>query len=137
MATTKQTQLIQVARAAAGLNEQAYRVLLHNVAGVASAKQLSNVAVEDVMSVLEGLGFQDRVHGEGYWSRKVAERGQYANARMVHKLTELAAGSRYPLPAMCLRHSVERTDQPDRLTPREAWMLIEAYKKMNEREQGG
>ena len=64
----------------------------------------------------------------------MVDRGRYANARMVHKLTEQAAASRYPLAAMCLRHSLDRTDRPDRLTPREAWKLIEAYKAIEQRE---
>ena len=134
MATTDQVRLVQIARTSVKLNEQAYRVLLANVAGVESTRHLTNTAVEDVMSVLEGLGFEDRVHGPGYWGQKVVDRGRYANARMVHRLTELAAASRYPLAAMCLRFSAERTDRADRLTPREAWLLIEMYKASNQRE---
>ena len=54
---------------------------------------------------------------------------------MVYKLRELAGQvDRYPLAAMCRRHSDGRTDDPAKLTPREAWKLIEAYKAIGARE---
>ncbi len=134
MASNAQIRLVQTARRRAELSNNAYRTVLLSVAGVASSKLLNNTTFEDVMSILEDQGFEDTKHGPGYWGRKVVEHGQYANARMVHKINELAAQvERYPLAAMCRRMSIERTDEPTRLYPREAWNLIEALKKIGER----
>ncbi len=137
MATPDQIKLVRIAQRDRKLTDPAYRVMLLNVAGVRSTTELTNEGVEDVMDVLEGLGFADRVHGAGYWGGKVAARGRFANARMVHKIRSLAESvDRYPLAAMCHNQSDGRVDAPELLTPREAWRLIEAYKAIGAREAG-
>jgi hypothetical protein len=110
-----------------------YRMLLANVAGVASTTQLNNTQVEDVMDVLESLGFVDRDNGAGYWAGKVQRRGQAVNERMLRKIEAMAAETKYPLPALVRRMTNKRTDRAEQLLPREAWQMIEALKAIIER----
>jgi hypothetical protein len=134
MPTAKQIQLIRIAQKDRKLNDAAYRVLLANVAGVKSTKDLDNRSIEDVMDVLEGMGFVDSHNGEGYWGNKVQRRGEVANERMLRKIEAMAAETKYPVGAMVHRMTNHRTDRPEQLYPREAWMLIEAYKSIIERD---
>lgn len=136
MPTPDQIRTLQIARRKVGLGEAHYRLLLHNVAGVASCKDLDNASFEDVMAVLESFGVQlnERLPN-GYWQRKVDQRGTGAGERMVRKIIELQKQQdRYPLAAICLRHSDGRTDQADKLLPREAWNVIEMLKAVAGRE---
>ena len=133
MPTALQIKLIHVAAKQVRLNERQYRLLLGNVGGVESSKHLDNSGVEDVMAVLEDLGFRGR-DGETYWRDKVARRGIFGNERMVRKVHALAGESRYQLPALCLRFSHHRTAMVDELDPREMWELIEMLKASNVRE---
>jgi hypothetical protein len=161
MLQPKQLQLIHTAARQIGLIEPGgggdarYRLLLQNVAGVESAKDLNNVTFEDVMAVLEDLGFSmarqrhiDRggfmgISGAAgpavstYWREKVAARGSRANERLVHKIRELAATSRYPLSNLCMKFSNRRTEHPEKLKPREAFELIEMLKAAATREASG
>src|SRR4051812_11818394 len=108
MPTTEQFCLIHVAARQVGLvdasGDARYRMLLQNVAGVASAKLLTQTSFEDVMAVMEDMGFSrerqqhiDRaaISGGGgstaraqstYWRDKVRARGCNANERLVHKI---------------------------------------------------
>jgi membrane peptidoglycan carboxypeptidase len=162
MLQPRQLQLLHIAARQVGLIEPGaggdarWRLLLENVAGVTSAKDLDNVTFEDVMAVLEDFGFSnarqrhiDRGgfmgmsgsagHAQStYWRDKVAARGRQANARFVHKIRELAAKCpRYPLANLCMKFSNRRTEHPDKLTPREAWELIEMLKAAVVREASG
>jgi hypothetical protein len=109
MPTRPQIIAIQKARRQLQLNEAQYRTLLWNTAGVESSKDLDNAGVEDVMAVLEDLGFDSHPGGKTYWRDKVARRGSRANERVVHKINELAAQSRYDLAALCERFSQGRS----------------------------
>jgi hypothetical protein len=53
---------------------------------------------------------------------------------MAFKIRELAKVQRYDLAAQCLKFSGGRTDQPEKLAPREAWKLIEMFKAAASRE---
>lgn len=127
-----QIRLIAIARNAARvdgqpLNDGQYRTLLRTVAGVSSSKELDNRGLEAVMAVFEELGFVDRVHGVGYW-------GRASGRRLIHYVKRLAGDSRYNLAALVLKFSGGRTDNPDKLLPREAWKLVEMLKASNARE---
>jgi hypothetical protein len=138
MLERKQLGMIHVAAKKAGLDDPAYRLVLANVAGVESAKDLSQGGFEDVMAVLEDL------HGEGtYWRATVAARGRFANRRLVRKIEELhgeyvraaeRAGvdpaERYKLPGLVAGACGERTRDPARLAPYQAYNLIEQLKKI-------
>jgi phage gp16-like protein len=134
MPTKAQIQIVQIARRQVQLNEPQYRMLLANVAGVQSTKDLTNEDVERVMDVMEGMGFEDSKHGAGYWGRKAARIGFAANDRMIRKIETMAAETKYPLAALVHRFSSKRTDQVQQLLPREAWQLIEALKAIIARE---
>ena len=139
--TPLQLRTIHVAARQVGLidgtDDERYRLLLRNTAGVASAKQLDQRGFEDVMAVMEDLGYAPPgvAMGESfYWRNKVKSRGQRANARQIHLIDQLVGEqNKYPLGALLRRHSNGRTDQVKDLHPREAWNLIEALKAMKKR----
>lgn len=135
MMSAKQLQLIHVAYRKAGLNDAQYRTVLRSVAGVETAKRLTQIDFENVMAVLEDSGFEDAQHGTGYWRGKVEARGSMCGERMARKIAELAAEQRYALPALCHRFSDGRTEHVDKLRPREALRLIEMLKAVIEREK--
>src|SRR4051812_16093359 len=95
------------------LTEQSYRMLLKNVGNVDSSTDLDNAGVEDVMAVMEDLGFDSHPKGPTYWRDKVATRGTRSGERMEHKIRELhAAGAqlvRYSIEALCRQFSGQRT----------------------------
>lgn len=132
MPTPAQLRLVHVAARKAGLNDAQYRTLLSNAGGVQSSRDLTQAGFEDVMAVLEDLGFADD-KGATYWRDQVEARGQRGTARMVHKIRELATRSVYPLERLVERHSDGRTRDVEQLTPREAWRLIEMLKGSNQR----
>jgi hypothetical protein len=134
-ATKKQLALLHIAYKRAGLNEQQYRNVLRNAAGVESGRQLSNLDFENVMAVIEDSGFRDERFAADYWRAKVAARGYLCGERMAHKIGELAPRQRYPLAALFGKFSDGRTEELAKLRPREAWNLIEMLKAVVEREE--
>ncbi len=137
MPTPSQLRTIHSGARRVGLTDPAYRVLLRNVGGVESSKDLDNPGIEDVMAVLEDLGFTGHPGGDHYWRDKVRTRGSECGARMARKIRELAAGGRYALEAMVERFSDGRTAVPEKLHPREGWKLIEGLKAIQQREEAG
>src|SRR4051794_38249656 len=96
--TPKQHQLLRTAAfKALKLNELQYRTILRNTAGVESSKDLTNQSFENVMAVLEDMGFVYFGHGSNYWRDKVAARGSQAGERQVDYINRLIANSPYPL----------------------------------------
>jgi len=79
-----------------------YRMMLRSVGGVESAIELDNRGVEDVMAVLEDMGFDDHPSGRRYWRTKIERRGSCCCERMAHKIHALAKepGQRYELGAL-------------------------------------
>jgi hypothetical protein len=130
--TPRQLKLLHLAaRQVFGPEDDArYRLLLKNVAGVKSSKDLTNDQFDEVMSVLEACGFQDKIHGSNYWQSRSQK-----PTRLIHKCRELAAQvHRYPLEALVKRFTDDRTNDPDQLLPREAWNLVEMLKEVLERQ---
>lgn len=114
--------------------ETRYRLLLRNVGGVESASDLDNPGVEDVMAVLEDMGFDGHPAGKTYWRDKVRARGSFCGARMAFRIRELTDEQRYELAGLCRRFSGDRTYDVERLYPREAWKLIEMLKAVAKRQ---
>jgi hypothetical protein len=140
MPTPAQIRAIHQGQRFCRLNEQQYRTLLRNVGNVESSTDLDNAGVEDVMAVLEDLGFNRHPGGPRYWRDTVGQRAGGASCprRMAHKIRELAArpgGIRYDLAALCRQHSAQRTGDVEQLLPREAWKLIEMLKAVVVREE--
>jgi hypothetical protein len=134
MPTTSQVKTIKLGARVCGLGDAQYRLLLRNVAGVDSSTKLDNHGVEDVLAVLEDLGFDSHPAGPTYWRDKVRARGSVCGERMARKIRALADGGRYDLTAMCRRHSNGEADVPEQLTPAQGWALVEALKAINDRE---
>src|SRR5690242_14136197 len=125
MPTPSHIKTIQLGRRIVGLNDAQYRTLLRNVADVESCTKLDNRGVEDVLAVMEDMGFDSHPAGKTYWRDKVRARGHACGERMVHKILTLAREQRYELEALCRRFSGGRADNPAELTPAEGWKLIE------------
>ena len=137
MPTSIQLRMIHVAARQVGLNDDQYRMLLRNVADAESSKNLGQADFEDVMAVLEDMGFR----GTGgvsadYWRNRVQMRGDLASTRMVFKIREMAKEITVPMGALCRRHSHGRTEIPGELEPAEAYNVIEAMKDICLREGG-
>jgi hypothetical protein len=156
--TPAQIKNIHIAKSHVHLADEQYRLLLANVSGVSSSKQLTQAQYEDCMAVLEDMGYQQIIDGQpaapNYWRQKVATRATKANARLINKICTLyqeyltasalhgetrgVAGSPtdpprleariYDLAGLVRRVSQDRTPVPDQLTPREALNLIESLK---------
>ena len=137
--TPQQTQLLHVAirQTVPPLNDRQYRMVLQNVAGVATSTKLTNAQFEEVMAVLEARGFRQRGQSETYWRDKAAAQGSRTNERQIHLIHELAAQQPYALGALVRKFSHSRTDQPAQLTPQEAWQLTEMLKKVADRSSTG
>jgi len=137
MIQRQQVQVLQIARRQVKLSEEQYRTLLRNIAGVESSRdqKFTQAAFEDVMAVLEDMGFKASFGSTSHFRDKVAKRGTACNERIVHKINELSrAQSRYPLSALCLRFSDGRTENAGKLRPYEGHNLIEMLKDVIERE---
>jgi len=134
MPSPLQLKLIHLAYRQAGLEEEHYRMVLRSVAGVASAKDLTQGGFEDCMAVFEDSGFRDQGKPESYWRDKVATRAAACGDRMARKIAELSAGQPYDLAGMCKRFSGGRVACVEMLRPREAWNLIEALKAIQTRQ---
>lgn len=111
-----------------------YRLILRNVGGVDSCKDLTNPSFEKVMAFFEQMGFKDNRGGPGYWSNKANRQGELVNERIVFKIRALAQGQPYDIGALCRRFSNHRTDQLHQLTPGEAYALVEMLKAVHERD---
>lgn len=133
MPTTQQFKLIHVAARQAGLDDGMYRMVLRNVGGVKSSKELTQAGFEDVMAVFEDCGFREIGKPPTYWRDKVSIRGVFCGERMARKITELAAEQGYALAGLCRRFSEGRVEGVDKLKPREAWKLIEMLKAVVDR----
>ena len=116
MPTALEYRLLQVARKQAGLDEEQYRMVLRNVAGVESAKSLSQADLENVLAVFEDGGFRHAGKPGDYWRMKVATRGSLCGARVVNKILALVGGVPYDLAGLCRRVSGERVSRVDKLT---------------------
>jgi len=132
--TKDQIKLIHVAKGKVNLSEEQYRMMLRNLGNVDSCKDLTNETFEDCMAFLEDCGFLGN-----YWRNKVITRGSFASSRQVWMIQELHAdyeyacepnGPHYELSGLAARCSDDRTRDLSRLTPAEAYGLIEQLKSM-------
>lgn len=131
--TAGQIKTVKMAQRALGLDDGQYRLILRNVGGVDSCKDLTNPSFEKVMAFFEQMGFKDNRGGPGYWSNKANRQGELVNERIVFKIRALAQGQPYDIGALCRRFSNHRTDQLHQLTPGEAYALVEMLKAVHER----
>src|SRR5271169_5492111 len=141
--TKDQIKLIHIAQSQLKMSDEQYRMLLWNVAGVRSCKDLTNEWFEDCMAVMEDMGFVTKLPDESalstspnpnYWRNKVERRKSSCNERMVRKIHELHRQCpRYPLDGLTFRMSNHRTNEVEKLSPHEAYSMIEALKKIAER----
>jgi hypothetical protein len=118
-----------------------YELLLTNVAGVVTSKDLNQRSFEDVMATLEDLAEGNGVDVGPHWRHIVATRGSSATSRMVWLIRQLhtdyealrgEGDPHYELAGLVERMSRGRRLGPISdlalLTPREAWNMIEAMK---------
>lgn len=143
--TKEQIRAIKAMQRRAQLDDPAYRLVLANVAGVTTCKDLDNAGFEDVMAVMEDWAAQREGDSGSYWRDKVARRGSRGTERMIWKIRELHGqyeelrgldDTHYELGGLAARVSKQRTSDLAQLTPRECWNLIEALKDIIERLSG-
>jgi phage gp16-like protein len=130
MPTAQQVKIIQIARRQVGLDEARYRMLLHNVAGVQSCNDLDNPGVEDVMAVMEGLGFATTDRPADYWRTKSLG---LCSERMHYKIRALAGEAGYDADGFAQRMSRVGAQGVEDLDGFEAWKVIEALKAIVDR----
>jgi hypothetical protein len=135
MPTNLQLRLIHTAARKIALADEQYRMILLNAAGVESAKDLDNSGIEDVMAVMEDMGFRDHKGDPEYWRNKVRRRGVGCSERMQWKIEAMGREGRYDIAAMCLKFSKGRTADVRRLEAWEGYGLIEMLKAAAEREE--
>ena len=123
-----QVALVNIARRAQKLAEPAWRMLLWNVGGVKSSKDLTQTSFEDVLATLESMGFWYRDHAPDHFRAIVLSRGSFASSRVIWKIQELAALQKYDLGGLCRRVSGGRVCRADRLSPQEGAGLLEMLK---------
>lgn len=134
--TPAQIQLVQVAKRQLQLEDGLYRQILAAYGdGVKSCTDLTTVGFERVMAFFESRGFRFDGHRETYFRDLAALRDRFASPQQVRLIQELSAKvQRYPLDSLCRRRSGGRATEPSKLTPQQAWDLIEQLKSMAARE---
>jgi hypothetical protein len=120
-----------------GYGEELKRLILRNVGGVESSKDLDLIAFEDVMATLEDAGFRHQGKPETYWRDIVARRGSFCGSRMEFRIRELAAQQPYDLEGLCRRFSQDRVSRVDKLTPQEGHTLLTALNHIVSRPTAG
>lgn len=137
MLTKPQMILLQTARRQVpSLREDArWRMVLRNVARVESSRELTNRSLEDVLALLEELGFRAPSKRPDHYRRKVASRGQTVSDEQLYKMGAMAHEAGLDLDGFCRRMSAGRTDNPSELEPLEAYNVIEALKAIINRNQ--
>ena len=140
MITTDQIRTIKTAQRQLKMDDGQYRILLRNIGGVDSCKNLDQKSFEDVMATFESMGFVGP--RKNYWSDIVLRRGSFASSRQVHRIQELCCDyesmrgptdPHYELGGLVFNASGGKTRDPSRLLPKEAHNLIEQLKSMIDR----
>lgn len=139
--TSDQIKIIHIAAKQLRMDDAAYRLVLANIGGVASSKQLDNEGFEQVMSFMEAGGFRSldetgRPRPDDYWRKRAKQHGNRA-ARKIHQLHAMcvAEGAVYELAGMCRNASKGTVEKPEELEPREQMELIEALKEIHRRKR--
>lgn len=143
--TNRQLQIIHTAKRSLGYEDADYRLVLKNIAGVQSSKQLDQKGFELVMAFFESVGFEYKAHGahsvgspserqQTYWQSKADRQPRYVSERELRMIEQLQNQSPYKPESMVRRMSNGRTDRVTELYPKEGYALIEALKKIVDRE---
>lgn len=142
--TKLQIQTIQIARrqvqqkSGGVFDEGQFRMALLNVGGVrpdcngrVSSKALDQAGFEQMMAMLEDMGFRDVSGKPDHWRSRV---NGLATTRQVFEIKRLGAESRYSIESLCQRATGGKCTSPEQLTPKQAHGLIEALKNIGARE---
>lgn len=131
-----QLAILHIAKSQLKLNDQEYRLILRNLAGVESGKDLDNQSLEKVMAFLEERGFRHKDQPDDYWRKKYAAQSRFCGERISQKIHALAPQVKYPLDSLVAKASKGRTARVEELNPSEANQLVEMLKSMTARENG-
>lgn len=144
--TTDQLKTIGMARrwgekTIPGFDEAQFRLVLRNVGkvkedaeGRVSTKALDNRGLEFVMAWFESVGYHQPGSEPGYWTAKANRHAKYVSARELRMIEQLATECPYPLGSLVWRLSNHRTHEVQELTRQQGYALIEALKKIVQRE---
>jgi hypothetical protein len=129
-----QIKMIKTAQRALGIDDDDYRRILQTLAGVESCTKLDNRSFERVMRHFEECGFRrfSGPAGDRFRMRKF-HAGLFASPEERHKIADLAEKAGVAVPGFVLRMTRGRIDDINKITPREAYNVIEGLKKIIER----
>jgi hypothetical protein len=127
---------VHIAKSQLKLSDGEYRLILRNLGGVESSKDLTNQSLEKLMAFFEDRGFRQKDQPQDYWRRKYHAQGQFCGERMVHLIHQLSQQVKYPLDSLVAKASKGRTARAEELNPAEANQLVEMLKSMAGRESG-
>lgn len=139
MINEKQIKLIQTACTAVGLRESGrYYLLLgqYQQPGgrpVTSCKQLNQYQIDDLLAICESLGWRYPGKPDNHYRAKVIKNHQLASFAQQAAIRHLAGDlgwNEYQLNGMIERMTNHQTSSVSKLTPRQAWVLIESMKTM-------
>lgn len=126
--SNKQLAMIHATKHNLGLEDFEYRGMLHQVAGVTSAKQLDQKGFERVMAWFERKGGRS-----GQLFQRAAE-SIYCSTRQIREMELLAAGRAELLASLTTKMSRGTASNPTKLRPWQAGKVIEALKAITVRE---
>jgi hypothetical protein len=150
MVTKEQIKLMQVAAKAAGLRTKGqdgrYYLILAQYKTkygkmCSSCTELNNWQIDDFLAICESLGWRYPGKSETYCRERAAaaydaDYASYAQRQAIDYLAGDLGMHGEPLKAFCLRMTRQRTDSILQLSPREAYVIIEALKAALCRQDG-
>ena len=142
--TKPQIQLLQIVRRQLSWDDATYQLLLRNVAAIRPAEgkissthpHATQTGYERLLSFAESQGWQDRVHGAGYWTAK-SRAACTRQHRLIHALIQLGKvhqlfTSSDPLPGFVGRMTLQREGGPTQVLeecgPVDTYNILEALK---------
>jgi len=146
----RQVTLLQAAVRAAGLrsgsDDGRYRLLLgqYRESGsrgkpVTSCKQLNSGQMEDILAICEAMGWRYPGKSASQYRDRVASRGllaSFAQQAAINRLKDELGWDGWDLTGMIKRMTGDRVRFVNKLTPGEAYKMIEALKEMFGRKVG-
>lgn len=141
----KQLRLVQTAVSKAGLRDRGqYYLLLRQYkqpdgSAVTSSKQLNNSQLDDILAICESFGWRMPGKTETYYRDRVANAGNsasFAQQAAIERLRGDLGWNDLQLNGMIRRMTHDQISSVVKLSPRQAYIMIESMKEMFGRKTG-
>ncbi len=131
MLSPAQIKMIKASQRELGMDEDDYRQMLRSIGGVRSCRDLNNRSFERVMRYFEERGVRrfSGPSGDRFRMRKF-HAGIFCSPEERNKIRELINQTTLTLPGFIARMTGGRADSLNALYPRDAYIIIEALKKV-------